>query len=77
MAQNKRETARTDSTHVLAAIGNLNRLEGVGKTLRAALNDLATIAPNWLRSWVPEEWFECYGRAVEEYRLPKGIAART
>lgn len=29
--------ARTDSTHILAAIRNLNRLEYVGETLRAAL----------------------------------------
>ncbi|MHC5826392.1 MAG: hypothetical protein ACYT04_63670, partial [Nostoc sp.] len=29
---------RTDSTHVLAAIRNLNRLESVAETLRAALN---------------------------------------
>lgn len=72
----ERGKQRTDSTHVLAAIRNLNRLEGVGETLRAALNTLATVAPDWLRSWVPEEWFERYGRAVEEYRLPKGIAAR-
>lgn len=67
---------RTDSTHVLAAIRTLNRLEGLGETLRAALNALATVAPEWLRSWVPTEWFERYGRAVDEYRLPKGIAAR-
>nr|WP_234711212.1 transposase [Nostoc punctiforme] len=73
----ERGKQRTDSTHVLAAIRNLNRLEGVGETLRAALNSLATVAPDWLRSWVPSEWYERYGRAVEEYRLPKGIAART
>lgn len=67
---------RTDSTHVLAAIRNLNRLEGVGETLRATLNDLATVAPNWLSEWVPGEWFDRYSRAIEEYRLPKGIPAR-
>ena len=33
-----RGTQRTDSTHVLAAIRNLNRLELVGETLRHALN---------------------------------------
>ncbi len=44
--------------------------------MRAALNTLATVAPDWLRSWVPSEWFDRYGRAVDEYRLPKGIAAR-
>ena len=32
---------RTDSTHVLAAVRGLNRLERVGETLRAALNELA------------------------------------
>lgn len=67
---------RTDSTHVLAAIRNLNRLESVGETLRATLNDLATVAPDWLREWVPGEWFDRYSRAIEEYRLPKGIPAR-
>ncbi len=67
---------RTDSTHVLAAIRTLNRLECVGETLRATLNALATVAPDWLQEWVPPEWFDRYGRAVDEYRLPKGIAAR-
>lgn len=39
---------RTDSTHVLAAIHALNRLENVGETLRHALNVLAEAAPDWL-----------------------------
>lgn len=73
----QRGKQRTDSTHVLAAIRTLNRLECVGETLRAALNILATVAPDWLQEWVPQEWFKRYGRAVDEYCLPKGIAART
>src|SRR2546425_7620219 len=36
---------RTDATHVLAAIRVLTRLELLGETLRATLNDLATVAP--------------------------------
>lgn len=40
---------RTDSTHVLAAIHVLNRLECVGETLRHTLNVLATAAPAWLQ----------------------------
>ena len=44
---------RTDSTHVLAAIRVLNRLEFVAETLRAALNELATVAPDWLQSIAP------------------------
>lgn len=68
---------RTDSTHVLAAIQVLNRLEMVGETLRHALNTLATVAPAWLQGWVPDEWFARYSRRFEEYRLPPGLPART
>jgi transposase len=67
---------RTDSTHVLAAIRALNRLERVGETLRHALNSLAVIAPDWLRTWVPPEWFDRYGPRMDTYRLPKTAAAR-
>ncbi|MBO0795464.1 MAG: transposase [Ktedonobacteraceae bacterium] len=49
---------RTDSTHVLAAIRALNRLEGVGEMLRAALNELAGIAPEWLREHIAPERFD-------------------
>ena len=41
---------RTDSTHVLAAVHDLHLLELVAETLRAALDDLAAIAPDWLRA---------------------------
>src|SRR4051812_17345824 len=71
-----RSRQRTDSTHVLAAIRTLNRLELVGETLRAALDSLATVAPQWLKSWVPPEWFDRYANRVEESRLPKGEEAR-
>jgi transposase len=67
---------RTDSTHVLAAIHVLNRLECVGETLRHTLNVLATAAPAWLRAWVPGDWFDRYGQRLQESRLPKGKAER-
>ena len=63
---------RTDSTHVLAAIRTLNRLELVAETLVHTLNVLATIAPDWLKSQVPVEWFSRYEKRLDEYRLPKG-----
>src|SRR5215217_6178302 len=47
---------RTDSTHVLAAVRDLNRLELLGETLRAALNALARAAPDWLRATAPADW---------------------
>ena len=67
---------RTDSTHVLAAVRQLNRLEYLGETLRAALTAVAGHAPTWLRSVAQEHWRERYGRRVEDYRLPTGQAAR-
>ena len=36
-----------------------------------ALNDLAEVAPEWLRDVAPDEWYERYGHRVEAYRLPK------
>ena len=67
---------RTDSTHVLAAIRVLNRLELVAETLRAALNSVATVAPDWLQALAPLAWYERYSRRIEESRLPKVTAAR-
>src|SRR3954471_13089722 len=61
----------TDSTHVLAAVRALNRLELVAGTLRAALNAIAGVAPAWLRALAPPEWHERYDRRVEDRRLPK------
>jgi transposase len=67
---------RTDSTHVLAAIRVLNRLELVAETLRAALNAVAPVAPAWLQALSPLAWYERYSRRIEESRLPKGQAER-
>ena len=67
---------RTDSTHVLAAIQVLNRLECVGETLRQALNTLAACVPDWLQSWLPSVWFDRYSRRFAEYRLPAEKSAR-
>ena len=62
---------RTDGTHVLAAIRNLNRLELLAETLRAALNDIAVVVPDWLRAFAPAEWHERYDRRIEDVRLPE------
>jgi transposase len=71
-----RGTQRTDSTHVLAAVRALNRLEGVGETLRHALNCLATVAPEWLLAQSQPEWRQRYGHRLEDERLPKDDAER-
>ena len=44
-----RGTQRTDSTHVLAAIRTLHRLECVLEAMHYALNQLSEAAPDWVR----------------------------
>lgn len=48
-----------------------NRREGVGSTLRHALNQLATVADEWLLTIVDRDWSERYGTRFEQDRLPK------
>src|SRR3954452_7499191 len=67
---------RTDSTRVLASIRALNRLEWVGETLRPALNELATVAPDWLREVAPKDWYGRHAHRVEDGRLPRAEAER-
>src|ERR687883_381311 len=67
---------RADSTHILAAVHDLHLLELVAETLRATLDDLAAVVPDWLRKLARPIWFERYGRRVEDYRLPKSREAR-
>jgi transposase len=62
---------RTDSTHILAAVRQLNRLEIVGETVRRALNELSEFDPLWVQKIAKPEWFSRYGRRFEQIRLPK------
>ena len=62
---------RTDSTHLLATVRELNQVEVVGESFRYTLNVLATVVPNWLRECLRAEWVERYGERLDEYRLPK------
>jgi transposase len=68
--------ARTDSTHVLAAVRSLNRLELAGESLRAALEALAAAAPDWLARHIDAGWVTRYGARVDSYRLPGSEAGR-
>ena len=47
---------RPDSTHVVARVRAVNRLECVGETLRQALNSLAVVAPAWLLAHCQGDW---------------------
>jgi transposase len=67
---------RTDSTHILAAVRALNRIEVVSETMRHALNTLAVVVPEWLRAVSDPEWQGRYARRAEDDRLPTTQAAR-
>lgn len=67
---------RTDATHIFAAIRTLNRLELLGETFRATLNSLSVAHPDWLAAHMQEDWFDRYGRRIENYRLPKPDSER-
>jgi hypothetical protein len=67
---------RTDATCVVAAVRELNRLELVTETMRAALEALAAAAPEWLVALAPEDWYQRYGQRASDYRLPQAKPAR-
>ena len=67
---------RTDATHLVAAVRDLNRLELVGETLRAALEALAAAAPQWLTSHVDAATVRRYGARIDQWRLPKDQTGR-
>ena len=72
----ERGKQRTDSTHVLAAIRSVNRLECVGETMRHALNILAEVAPDWLIEHIKPEWAKRYQSRFSDFRLPKSDTSR-
>lgn len=49
---------RTDSTHILAHVRRLSRVDLVGETLRAALNILAIVAPEWMQAHSHPDWWD-------------------
>jgi transposase len=67
---------RTDATHVVAAVRDLNRLEMVAETVRAALEALAAAAPAWLAGHLDADLVKRYAARIDEWRLPSDNAKR-
>ncbi|WP_157845574.1 transposase [Kitasatospora phosalacinea] len=67
---------RTDSTHILAAVRRLDRIELVGETRRAALEELTVTDEEWVAARITDEWARRYGRPVRYDRLPKETKER-
>jgi transposase len=61
---------RTDSSHLLATVRALNRIEVMGETLRHALNTRAVVAPEWWRAVSQPDWQNRYTQRAEDDRLP-------
>jgi len=67
---------RSDSSHVLAAVRQVNRLGCVFETIRRVLDDVAVVAPDWLLAQVTPDWFDRYGARFDSYRMPDKKAER-
>ncbi|WP_231978167.1 hypothetical protein [Streptomyces sp. TLI_053] len=73
----ERTTPRTDSTHVLAAVRDLTRLELFTEAVRAAMEEVAGIAPHLLDNLADENWGRYYGRPVRLGKNPNKPRTRT
>lgn len=67
----KHETQRSDSTHILAAVRDLNRLEFVHETVRTTLETIALCDFEFVNSIARKEWNERYGSPCFNFRIPK------
>ena len=67
---------RTDSTHILAALKELTRLEHLEETLKYTLNNLAEVAPSWLSSVLTPDWYDRYGKKTEYSRRTQTAAEK-
>jgi transposase len=68
---------RTDSTHVISAVQDLNRVELAGESVRALVEALATVAPDFLADTVDlGEWSRRYGPRASSWSGPRGSAER-
>jgi len=62
---------RTDSTHVVGAVRDLNRLELAGESVRAAVEAVAAAAPGWFAAaFEVAGWSSRYERRIDSWRLP-------
>ncbi|GAA3520656.1 hypothetical protein FHR32_007970 [Streptosporangium album] len=68
---------RTDSTHVISAVRDPNRLELAGECVRAALEALSAAAPHWVQQVFDlPGWAERYRSRIDSWRLPTSETKR-
>ncbi|WP_223839963.1 IS1182 family transposase [Saccharopolyspora pogona] len=62
---------RTDSTHVIAAVRDMNRLELAGEAVRACLESVSAAAPDWVAEVLDVPgWSRRYQQRIDTWRLP-------
>jgi IS5 family transposase len=68
---------RTDSTGVVSAVRDLNRLELAGESVRALVEALSSAAPHWLAQVIDVPgWSRRYGRRIDSWKLPASATKR-
>ena len=68
---------RTDSTHVIAAVRDLNTMELAGEAVRALVEALAAVAPDFLAETVNlQVWAKRYGPRACDWSWPRAKAER-
>jgi transposase len=68
---------RTDSTGVISAVRDLNRLELAGESVRALVEALSSAAPHWLAQVIDVPGrSRRYGRRIDSWKLPTSATKR-
>ena len=65
---------RTDSTHVVSAVRDLNRLELAGESVRACLEQLVVAAPQVVAQLLDDSWGKRYAARIDTWRMPASEA---
>jgi transposase len=67
---------RTDSTHIIAAVRQLNQIELIGETVRACVEALAVADGDWVMARLDAGWQRRYGARVDSWRMPASKTQR-
>lgn len=68
---------RTDSTHIVSAVRDLNRLELAGESVRAAVEALTVAAPHWVAGVLDVPgWSRRYDTRIDSWRMPSSQTKR-
>jgi IS5 family transposase len=67
---------RTDSTHIIAEVRQLNQIELVGESVRACVEALAAADPGWVTARLDAGWQRRSRARVDSWRMPASKTKR-